>query len=347
MIISNKEVCCYEFDTMYQAEKLTFDNAIQRGYVWDIERKSLLIHSIFAGFPIPPIYVQQNQEDEETITYDVLDGKQRLLTIIGFMNDEFALDELDTFKFFNKITKTEEMIDISNKQFSELPKELQKHLENSSLMMVMINGSEDDVSEMFYRLNNGKPLSAIEHSRVKAKDLNTIQEIGNHEIFTNALTEKALAKYTNEEIVVKSYITAFEQDNPDLSSKQVKEKLSTITISEEQKEDLLWCYDYILKAYKLISEDDTDIKLNKKIAKRIITRTHMLSLIPLCIDCKNNNTDIKDFVEFIQTFYCGRKKATLNDLYNSNASAGSSKATNVKHRIEALRTDFKKYFEEE
>ena len=49
----------------------TFDNPIQRGVVWDIYRKSLLIHSILCGYPIPALYFThtygsvENDEDAE------------------------------------------------------------------------------------------------------------------------------------------------------------------------------------------------------------------------------------------------------------------------------------------
>ena len=58
------------------AEKGTirFDNAVQRGYVWDVKRKSLLIHSMLIGYPIPPFYASKKGD-----YYDMLDGKQQRL----------------------------------------------------------------------------------------------------------------------------------------------------------------------------------------------------------------------------------------------------------------------------
>ena len=42
--------------------KVTLDNPIQRGAVWDVYRKSLLIHSILAGYPITGIIFFARQE---------------------------------------------------------------------------------------------------------------------------------------------------------------------------------------------------------------------------------------------------------------------------------------------
>lgn len=52
---------------------ITFDNAIQRGYVWDVKRKSLLIESMILGYPIPAFYSKRG----ENKVFDMLDGKQR------------------------------------------------------------------------------------------------------------------------------------------------------------------------------------------------------------------------------------------------------------------------------
>lgn len=41
---------------LVQKGEIRFDNAVQRGLVWDVERKSLLIHSMLSGYPILPFY---------------------------------------------------------------------------------------------------------------------------------------------------------------------------------------------------------------------------------------------------------------------------------------------------
>ena len=67
---------------------ITFDNAIQRGYVWDVKRKSLLIESMIIGYPVPAFYARR---DEKKV-FDMLDGKQRSSAIYGYLNNEYALE---------------------------------------------------------------------------------------------------------------------------------------------------------------------------------------------------------------------------------------------------------------
>ena len=63
---------------MIEQKKISFDNIIQRSYVWEVIRRSLLIWNAIMGYPIPPIYAKRGQGENEKIKiYDILDGQQR------------------------------------------------------------------------------------------------------------------------------------------------------------------------------------------------------------------------------------------------------------------------------
>ena len=72
---------------MAQNGSIRFDNAVQRGLVWDVQRKSLLIHSMLTGYPIPPFYAVKGGG-----CYDMLDGKQRTNAIVDFISRKFELE---------------------------------------------------------------------------------------------------------------------------------------------------------------------------------------------------------------------------------------------------------------
>ena len=44
---------------MVKNERIVFGNIIQRSYVWEKARKSLFIHSLAIGVPIPPTYAKR------------------------------------------------------------------------------------------------------------------------------------------------------------------------------------------------------------------------------------------------------------------------------------------------
>lgn len=136
---------------------MRFDDEIQRDTVWKKEQKSLFIDSILRGYPIPPLYAEKYDNEEKRI-YNVLDGKQRCTTLYGFVKGSFELsDDLDNIE-----NDFGEDVDVSGCKFNELPEDLQDKILDKTLTVYYCEGmTEDEKSEMFYRLNNGKPLSSV------------------------------------------------------------------------------------------------------------------------------------------------------------------------------------------
>lgn len=63
---------------------LDFSHPIQRqSGQWDGDRlkKSLLIHSMLANYPVPPVYCLKEAVDGKDFSYSILDGKQRLMML--------------------------------------------------------------------------------------------------------------------------------------------------------------------------------------------------------------------------------------------------------------------------
>ena len=63
-------------------ENIQLNPRFQRRDAWNITRKSRFIESIILGFPIPQIVLASNKKERGK--FIVLDGKQRLLTILQF-----------------------------------------------------------------------------------------------------------------------------------------------------------------------------------------------------------------------------------------------------------------------
>lgn len=81
----------------------------QRGYVWDCEDKELLIDSIFNNIDIGKFVLIDTEDWQVTdLYYEILDGKQRLSTMIEFFENrlkykgkyynDLSLDDQRTFK---------------------------------------------------------------------------------------------------------------------------------------------------------------------------------------------------------------------------------------------------------
>lgn len=309
-----------------------FDNAVQRGIVWDNERDSRLIRSIILNDFIPPFYASKNGDK-----YSFIDGKQRTLSSLQpFWNDEYELDGLEPI--FVKDTETDEIkeVNLNGMTFSSLPEIIQDAIMGYSLTIAIMNEpSEEKECEVFYNLNNGKPLNAITMTRVKAKSRKDITELGAHELFKNALTEKAFERYTNEDIVVKAW-AVLHQEEPSLETKHIRPLMESIEFSKEDKIQLEECFNRILEVHKMIED--------KKIAKRLLTRTHMISIMQVVWKSIEQGLPAKQFMEWFVTFYAGKKSATISQIYNNYAGAGSARKDAVKHRLDEVMKNFDGYF---
>jgi len=314
------------------AEKgsIKFDNAVQRGLVWDVQRKSLLIHSMLAGYPIPPFYAAKSGDG-----YDILDGKQRINAIRDFLNGRFELIGIPEVEADNE-DGTTDMVDINTLHFDELEKCLRDEIESYSLTVYYFDGiTEDEVSEMFFRLNNGKALSAIELTRVRAKSMEVIKGLGQHELFKSALTEKAMARYTNEDIVIKTYAMLHEAD-PCMETKVIRPLMSDVEITEADKEQLQRVYNRIVAIHGLIQD--------KKVAKRVLTRTHLISIVPIVWKSLQGGFSDYQMSEWAAIFFSGKKSASISDIYNQNAGSGSAKKEAVRRRLEEIEKHYNQFF---
>ena len=323
--------------------RITFDNAVQRGLVWKNDQKSLLIHSMLTGYPIPALYARKGDDK----TYDMLDGKQRCSTIVEFRNDEFALTELSPI-----ITEDGEEVDITGKTYSELPDDFKDIINNYSLTVYYFdNMTDDEVAEMFYRLNNGKPLSGIVMTRCKAKSLKTIMELGQHKLFKDNMTEKAMERYTNEDIVIKSFLMLTKPKSEIcLDTKVVRPMTQTVEFTEQDVDMLNAVFDRLVAIHTELVEraEANGDEMQEKIAKRMLVRTHMISLVPIVWKSIKNQINVFTVTDWIEKFFTGKSgKISVSEKYNSNSSNGSNHHTQVEARWVAMEDSYNAFVAKE
>lgn len=119
----------------------------QRNYVWSTKSRSLLIESFIMNVPIPPIFLYERDYS----FYEILDGKQRISSIVKFYNDEFALEGLEVWS------------ELNGKKYSTLPVRIKEGLDRRYLSsIIMLKESAKDAFEVnklkkmvFERLNSG------------------------------------------------------------------------------------------------------------------------------------------------------------------------------------------------
>ena len=69
---------------LHKAGQLNLSPGFQRNSVWNERDRAKLIDSIIRNYPLPAIFLYRRRDDGN-IVYDVIDGKQRLESILMFM----------------------------------------------------------------------------------------------------------------------------------------------------------------------------------------------------------------------------------------------------------------------
>lgn len=115
----------------------------QRQYVWDLkpELPSRLIESLLLQIPIPPLYFVRLS----TGKIEVVDGQQRLTTLLRFVGNEFRLQKL------------QKRSDLNGLIFKDLSEQDQEKIMDSPIRSIVIDtGTNQDLRyEIFERLNRG------------------------------------------------------------------------------------------------------------------------------------------------------------------------------------------------
>ena len=310
---------------------VNFNIDIQRGYVWkDNDKKSALIRSLILDRHIPPLYFNKVED-----VYEGEDGKQRTLTIIKFLKDEFELSGLEEFVVINDEGETEE-IDINGYKFSDLPECFQNAIKEYSFTICYTdNAGQEEQADTFYNLNNGQALNAATMNRVKAKSKEQIIRLGKHKLFTDALSQTALEGHVNEDMVAKAH-AILNDTEVSTDAKWIRPYMRKADITKNDEFLLNEIFDRIYNIHAMIED--------KKIAKRIYARTHMISIVPIIVESLNDGYSNKQMMEWFVNFFCGKKSATTSKAYNDVAGRGTGKNSAVMKRVEEIKKDYDKYF---
>lgn len=150
----------------------------RRARIWDEVRKSRLIESLLLRIPLPVFYVAEERNE----TWVVVDGLQRLTTIYDFAKSEFALGGL------------EYLTHLHHKKFRELPRNMQRRIEETELVINVIEaGTPDEVMiNIFKRINTaGVPLTGqeIRHALNKGPARDYLAILARSDAFRRATNE--------------------------------------------------------------------------------------------------------------------------------------------------------------
>src|SRR6202040_585536 len=88
----------FPYTTLFRS-RVNLAPVFQRGRAWKVRTRQELIKNIVRKRPIPAIFMYKKEADSKYI-YTILDGKQRLESILMFIRDDNAAMKIDTWKTY-------------------------------------------------------------------------------------------------------------------------------------------------------------------------------------------------------------------------------------------------------
>lgn len=137
--------------------RLDLSPPYQRRSVWSPKERKYFLDTVFHGYPCPPLFLYKSISDNGVTTFHVVDGKQRLETIINFANNKLSIPA-----DFHDQT-------LAGKKFKQLDVEQKKIFWNYQFAVELLDVVDSaTVKEIFGRYNRtAKNLEAQELRHAK------------------------------------------------------------------------------------------------------------------------------------------------------------------------------------
>jgi hypothetical protein len=144
-----------DFISWQRSGSLDLRPVFQRRSVWPAGAKSYFIDTVVKGLPIPIVFLRE-KTDLRTLEpiREVVDGQQRLRTLISFIDGDL-LDDYDPEQDDFMVRKAHNK-DIANKSFKQLHPDVRRHILDYSFSVHVLSSdtADSDVLRMFARLNS-------------------------------------------------------------------------------------------------------------------------------------------------------------------------------------------------
>lgn len=156
------------FLDLYRNGQLDLEPPYQRKSVWSPKDRKFFLDTIFRNYPAPPIFIHRSVNDQGYTKYHIVDGKQRLETILSF--------------FENKISIAPDFGDsnLNGKKFKDLIPDYKRKFWDYTLVVDFIDSIDGkNIEEVFDRVNrNARNLlpQELRHARYNGWFINFVEE---------------------------------------------------------------------------------------------------------------------------------------------------------------------------
>ncbi|GLR77137.1 DUF262 domain-containing protein [Aliivibrio sifiae] len=242
-----------ELVNLYKDGDLEINPAFQRFFRWSETQKVRLIESILLGIPLPSIFVAQREDG----VWDLVDGLQRVSTILFFMNE--LKNEEGKIDGSLKLTATEYLPLLEGViwkgESNELDSSLKRLFKREKIEIKIIKKESDTSTkfELFQRLNTGG-------SQLSDQEVRNCLLIMLNEDFYKILVDLSKDQNFNETISIteRLYEERYEME-------LILRLLSLANTQEGELKNIPDVSDFLTNKLKSFADSDIDWKHEKEL----------------------------------------------------------------------------------
>ena len=327
---SNKLVIS-EFYENNKAGKYDYTAVYQREKVWSEEKKSFLIDSILKNYPIPPVFFRMKIDQDTGLTlYDVIDGKQRLTTIIDFIEGKIVLPD----DFGDDCIGNSELNGATFKDLDRFEKYKRQFWKYRIPVIFIDTDSDELINNVFDRLNrNGEPLVPQELRHAKYGDSKLYRDI--EELMENNVWKEMFSKILETDrmedkefmsellfLTLEHKIVSYTKNTLDELYTKWKDSITKSNIEKCEK----------------IMEYIEDLKLDYK-GFKINRVSHLYAIWGIAILALEQKIETEKLAKLLNAFYMNyreRRDCVGADDYKKSMSSDTKGQFSRKRRINAL-----------
>lgn len=239
-----------EIISMYEREEIIINPDFQRLFRWDNEQQTRFIESLLLGIPIPPIFVAEINQGEDAGKWELVDGLQRISTVLSFFGKLKTLPEKNDWVLSEGgLLKT-----LDTYTFNSLPLKYQLNIRRAACRVEIIkwNSKVDMRYELFKRINSsGEPITEQELRNCifrpqsnKFNDLlKELADISKFKELTSP-TDKQIEQLYLQELVLRFFALYDVAESKSPAKEKINENISSYMTSYMQKAIKDGAFDY-------------------------------------------------------------------------------------------------------